>query len=196
MPLPEKNMKDLEHHIRGILVALGEEPDSAHFQKTPQRVAKFFASTLDGNFRDPEAFKERMTQFDEQDWTGMIAVHGHKFYSYCAHHMALFHGRFSLGYLPSQRKVLGASKLIRIFREGCRLLTTQEAITHAALTRLRDISGCPDVICHVHAEHTCMSCRGVQSHAGAYVTEDVFGFKDKEDRIARFFAQAAKECSQ
>jgi GTP cyclohydrolase I len=155
--------------IRDLLDALGYAQDDPHTKDTPLRVAKMFSEVLDGPFRDYADFEKRMTVFEERKYNGIIMEGGVPFYSFCAHHMALFTGRFSIGYYPKNGRILGLSKLIRIFREGCRFLTTQEAITEQAVTLLSHIADTEDVICHVVAEHTCMSCRGVQTH-GALTT--------------------------
>lgn len=169
--IPGEQQKKIEGHVRGILEALGYEPSvDPHFRDTPKRVAKMFGEVLDGNYRQWPDFKKRMTVFEERQYKGMIVVTS-SFYSYCAHHMALFSGRFALGYIPHDGKVLGLSKLVRIFREGCRHLTTQEAITQGAVDSLELITGCPDIACVAQAEHSCMSCRGVQAHNSHTTTQ-------------------------
>lgn len=172
--LPDKAKQQIEFHVAGILQALGYDTANEHFIATPKRIAKMMSEVLDGNFRDPVEFRKRMTVFEERSYNGPVMECGVPFYSFCAHHGALFHGRFSLGYYTQGTKVLGLSKLVRIFREGCHHLTTQEAITQRAVDLLVSIVETPDVMCHVVAEHTCMSCRSVQTH-GAMTSTYAYG---------------------
>lgn len=167
--IPVDRFLAIQESVQTLLLALGYKTEDPHFADTPKRVAKMMAETLNGNFIKKEEFLKRMTVFEEQKYKGIVAVRGVRFYSYCAHHMALFSGTFSLGYLPTDNKVLGLSKLVRIFRYGCKHLTTQEAITQGAADLLTEITKAP-AICRVVSEHTCMSCRGVQAHGAETVT--------------------------
>lgn len=184
--IPDINKDMIAIHVRGILTELGYEPDDPHFKDTPKRVAKMFGEILDGNFRKPEDVKARMTVFEEQQYKGMIVVTS-SFYSFCAHHMAMFSGRFALGYIPHEGKVLGLSKLVRIFREGCRHLTTQEAVTQKAVNLLHEVTGCPDIACVAVAEHSCMSCRGVQAHDTHTTTQAWRGAFEGDVNLRREF---------
>ena len=40
--------KAIEEHIRGILVALGDDPDREGLRETPQRVAKMYEEVFAG----------------------------------------------------------------------------------------------------------------------------------------------------
>ena len=56
-----ENMIDTEairEHIRGILVALGDDPDREGLKETPDRVARMYEEVFDGmNYTNNEIYK-------------------------------------------------------------------------------------------------------------------------------------------
>ena len=42
------NVKEIEKHIRGILVAIGEDPDREGLRETPARVARMYEESFEG----------------------------------------------------------------------------------------------------------------------------------------------------
>ena len=42
------NKQKIEEHFRGILIALGENPDREGLKETPKRVAKAYSEIFDG----------------------------------------------------------------------------------------------------------------------------------------------------
>ena len=40
--------KAIEEHIRGILIALGDDPDREGLKETPQRVARMYTEVFEG----------------------------------------------------------------------------------------------------------------------------------------------------
>lgn len=175
MALPTKNMAMVVEGIKMVLRGLGEDPDREGLKDTPLRVAKMYGTILDGRFIAEEEF----TSFAEETYDGAVMVHHVPFYAFCEHHMAMFHGHFGLAYIP-KGKILGLSKLVRIFRVGCKKVTIQERITEEAVGLLMRQANPEGAICYVTAEHTCMSLRGVKSpgsltttiaHRGVYTEE-------------------------
>lgn len=68
----------IETGVRLILEGLGVDPDDSNFRRTPQRVAKVYE----------EMFTAPQTEwpvFDE-DYTDMVIMRGHTFWSLCPHH--------------------------------------------------------------------------------------------------------------
>ena len=163
-----------------LIEAVGEDPKQGHFRHTPGRVVRMLDHILDANFSNIEHGK--FTTFpNEGEYHGIVMCHHVPFYSFCAHHLLPFMGDFAIGYLPGKKELLGLSKLVRIFRYGCKRPTTQEDLTQGAVDAISEIL--PDargVICHVNAEHTCMSLRGVQSHGGRVTTMAYEGDFNKE----------------
>jgi GTP cyclohydrolase I len=171
--LPRENMEKIAQGVRLILEAVGEEPDGVHFRDTPHRVARMYDAVLSGRFSPGVA----ATSFPETGYKGIILVRGVRFYAFCAHHMAPFHGTADVAYLPAltDTKLVGLSKLVRLLRQGCKLFTTQESVTRAAREAIEKAVPNRGVIVRAVAEHSCMSTRGVLAHGAETVTMDYCG---------------------
>jgi GTP cyclohydrolase I len=168
MALPEANKRIVRQAIVDLLTGLGEDPHCEQFAKTPDRVVKLYDQILDGQFAELGP----MTSFAEVEYDGVVMVHHVPFYAFCAHHLLLFQGTFAMAYVPSKAK-LGLSKLVRIFRHQCKRPTTQEEITEKAINLLMEVAEPSAAMCHVRADHTCMTLRGVKS-PGALTTTQAF----------------------
>lgn len=190
MALRPQQIADIEFHIIGILEALGEDPYREGLKDTPKRVAKLYSDILDGH---TSSIDHRITSFEEEENTGnQVMVHHVPFYAFCEHHMSLFHGHFGMAYVP-KKKVLGISKLVRIFRHTCKKLTMQERITHQSVKLLQQYADTEDAIAYVKAEHTCMTLRGVKS-PGSFTTT-ICGegiYRSSGDLRTQFINEASK----
>lgn len=189
--LPKDKHELIVTGVRFILAGLGENPDEGHFRETPERVAKMYGKILGGRYNDPP----KLTTFAEAAYKGLVMTHHVPFYSFCAHHMLPFMGHFSLGYIPGNNTVLGLSKLVRIFRQGCMYLTTQEAVTQRAINGLYDALGdaVEGAMCYVNAEHSCMALRGVQAHGARTTTIAYRGVFETDTHLReQFLAEARK----
>jgi len=158
----------IKEAVQQILLALGEDPNREGLLRTPERVAKMFSDVLDGNHSRPPI----PTTFEELDGVpDQVVTHNTPFYAYCEHHMAIFTGTVAIGYVPKDNRVIGLSKLVRIFRYYCKRPTIQERI--GMLTIKAILAHTNGAICQITAEHTCMSLRGIKS-AGARTTTLTF----------------------
>ena len=67
------NKKKIEEHFRGILVALGENPDREGLQETPKRVAKAYSEIFDGlNYTNEEIASIYDKGFTDEDIEGVL----------------------------------------------------------------------------------------------------------------------------
>ena len=86
--------KAIEEHIRGILVALGDDPDREGLRETPQRVAKMYEEVFAGmNYTNEEIAEMFSKTFQEADpdHHDLVLVRDIDVFSYCEHHMALMY---------------------------------------------------------------------------------------------------------
>lgn len=101
----------IENAVREILLAVGEDPDRPGLLETPKRVANMYEEIFAGLTEDP---KQHIKLFDEVSNDEMVIVKDIPFYSMCEHHLLPFFGMAHIGYIPSDNKIIGLSKLARI----------------------------------------------------------------------------------
>lgn len=110
----------IKEHVRGILVALGDDPEREGLKETPERVAKMYEEVFEGmNYTNHEIAQMFDKTFDQDlELSGksddMVYVRDIEIFSYCEHHMALMYDmKVSVAYIPNG-KVIGLSKIARI----------------------------------------------------------------------------------
>lgn len=156
----------IREHVRGILIALGDDPDREGLKETPDRVARMYEEVFAGmNYTNDEiaemygkTFKEEDTRHTED----MVFVKDIEVFSYCEHHMALMYDmKVSIAYLPKDRLV-GLSKLARIADMVARRLQLQERIGTDIAYIVSKVTGSEDVAVLIEANHSCMTARGIK----------------------------------
>ena len=119
----------IKEHIRGILVALGDDPDREGLKETPDRVARMYAEVFEGmNYTNDEIAKMYAKSFEvpEEGSNDMVVVKDIEVFSYCEHHMALMYDmKVTVAYIPDKR-VIGLSKIARIADMVAKRLQLQE----------------------------------------------------------------------
>ena len=101
--------KAIEEHIRGILTALGDDPDREGLKETPHRVAMMYSEVFEGmNYTNEEIAEMFSKSFEVQsDSEDFVLVKDIEAFSYCEHHIALMYDmKISVAYIPRGR-VLG-----------------------------------------------------------------------------------------
>ncbi len=154
----------VEKAVQQLLEALGMN-EGEHTAKTPERVARAWREMLWGYGEVPEDHLD--TDFPAPADPGLVVMHGISFASTCAHHLLPFSGRATVAYRPSPgQRVVGISKLARLFHGYAARLQIQERIGHqvaAGIMRKLNPSG---AMCLITARHDCMRLRGVcEPHA-------------------------------
>ncbi len=156
----------IREHVRGILIALGDDPDREGLKETPDRVARMYEEVFSGmNYTNDEiaemygkTFKEEDTRHTED----MVFVKDIEVFSYCEHHMALMYDmKVSIAYLPKD-KLIGLSKLARIADMVARRLQLQERIGTDIAYIVSRVTGSEDVAVLIEANHSCMTARGIK----------------------------------
>lgn len=156
----------IKEHVRGILIALGDDPDREGLKETSDRVARMYEEVFAGmNYTNDEiaemygkTFKEEDTRHTED----MVFVKDIEVFSYCEHHMALMYDmKVSIAYLPKDR-LIGLSKLARIADMVARRLQLQERIGTDIAYIVSKVTGSEDVAVLIEANHSCMTARGIK----------------------------------
>jgi len=178
-----------ESAVRDLLVALGQDVESAGLRDTPRRVARMFRELFSGLEDDPARHLERT--FPEQ-CDEIVLLRDIDFSSMCEHHLLPFIGRAHVAYLPSDC-VVGLSKLARTVDAFARRPQVQERLTAQIADALMTHLNARGALVVVESEHFCMKIRGVSKPNSVMVTSAVRGhFKTNASARAEAMALIGK----
>jgi GTP cyclohydrolase I len=173
------DLKKIEKGIRLLLEGIGEDPEREGLQKTPERVAQFYAELTEGMWVDVE---DQIVPLPGDSHDEMVIVKDISIASVCEHHLAPFVGKCHIAYIPKNGRIIGLSKLARIAETFARRLQVQERLTQQIAKTLFDRLEPIGVMVVVEAEHTCMTLRGVKKPGAITVTSAVLGGFRKDPR--------------
>lgn len=191
----------IEKHIRGILVALGDDPDREGLKETPARVAKMYEEVFEGmNYSNHEiaqmfnkTFQDKM-DFEEAG-NDMVLVKDIEIFSYCEHHLALMYDmKVSVAYVPNG-KVIGLSKIARIADMVGKRLQLQERIGSDIAEIMQEILDTKDVAVVIEGTHSCMTARGIKKNAASTKTYTLRG-AFREDSFLQMRLESSLAMSQ
>jgi GTP cyclohydrolase I len=158
--------------VRMMLEGMGEDPDRDGLQRTPERVADFYAELTDGMWQDA---REHIVPLPGDSHDEMVLVKDISIASVCEHHLAPFVGKCHIAYIPKGGRIVGLSKLARVAEIFSRRLQVQERLTQEIANTLFDQLEPLGVMVVIEAEHTCMTLRGVKKPGAVTVTSAVLG---------------------
>lgn len=169
----------IKEHIRGILIALGDDPEREGLRETPDRVARMYADVFEGmnytNDQIAEMFNKTFAVDTTDSSRDMVIVKDIEVFSYCEHHLALMYDmKVSIAYLPCDR-VIGISKLARIADMVCKRLQLQEKIGSDIAYIVQKITGSEDVAVLIEGCHSCMTARGIRKENAKTFTSTLRG---------------------
>ncbi|MBQ1604381.1 MAG: GTP cyclohydrolase I [Lachnospiraceae bacterium] len=203
--------KALEEHVRGILVALGDDPDREGLKDTPKRVAKMYEEVFAGmNYSNDDlaamfdkTFSEGMDDDELYDEDGgdildcgneddelapskIVVVKDIDIFSYCEHHLALMYDmKVTVAYIP-HGKVIGLSKIARVADMVGKRLQLQERIGSDIADIIIKITGSDDVAVVIEGKHSCMTARGIKRPNSVTKTTTLRGrFRKDPNLLAR-----------
>lgn len=178
----------IKEHIRGILIALGDNPDREGLKDTPDRVARMYEEVFEGmnysNHEIAQMFNKTFSDELHYEVAGqdMVMVKDIDIFSYCEHHLALMYDmKVAVAYIPNG-KVIGLSKIARIADMVGKRLQLQERIGSDIAEILQEILNSEDVAVIIEGTHSCMSARGIKKSAATTRTYTLRG-KFKEDKL-------------
>jgi GTP cyclohydrolase IA len=163
----------IEHAVREILLAVGEDPDRDGLRETPARVARAINEQFAGLRLEPA---DVLTTVFDADHEEMVLVRDIELYSTCEHHLVPFIGRAHVGYIPNEDgQITGLSKLARLVDMYARRPQVQERMTSQIADAMMATLQPRGAIVIIEAEHLCMSMRGVRKPGAKTVTSAVRG---------------------
>ncbi len=163
--------------VRELLSAIGEDPDREGLVDTPARVGRAWAELFGGLHDDAAVHLARTFEQDSED---VVSLRDIEFSSFCEHHLLPVFGRAHIAYLPSQRRVVGLSKLARTVDVFARRPQLQERMTAQIAEALMEHLKPQGALVVIDAEHMCMKMRGVRktqpvmttfAHRGVFTTD-------------------------
>lgn len=161
--------RKIEEHIRGILIAIGENPDREGLRETPARVARMYEEIFEGLDYTNDEIAEMFNKTFEEDLLipesskEMVLMKDIDIFSYCEHHLALMYNmKVAIAYIPNG-KILGLSKIARIADMVGKRLQLQERIGSDIAEIMQKVTGSEDVSVIIEGQHACMTTRGIKN---------------------------------
>ncbi|MCI6927547.1 MULTISPECIES: GTP cyclohydrolase I FolE [Butyricicoccus] len=184
----------IKEHIRGILIALGDDPDREGLKDTPDRVARMYSEVFEGmNYTNEEIAQMFDKTFeDEMDFASdskdLVIVRDIQLFSYCEHHIALMYDMTAtVAYMPNG-KVIGLSKIARIADMVSKRLQLQERIGSDIAQIMQIVTGSEDVAVLIEGSHSCMTARGIRQANARTTTTTLRGrFRTDSDLQMRLY---------
>ena len=167
--MKEIDTEAVAYHIRGLLEALGDDPDREGLKETPQRVARMYEEVFEGMKYTNEEIAQMFDKTFSEDEEGgadrygdMVVVKDIDIFSYCEHHLALMYDmKVTVAYVPNG-KVIGLSKIARIADMVAKRLQLQERIGTDIADIITQVTGSEDVAVYIEGCHSCMTARGIR----------------------------------
>lgn len=183
----EFDYEAIKEHIRGILAALGDDPDREGLRETPDRVARMYAEVFEGmrytNAEIAEMFSKTFEEGFSHGGSDIVLVKDIEVFSYCEHHLALMYDmKVSVAYIPNG-KVLGLSKIARIADMAAKRLQLQERIGADIAEIMQLATGSPDVAVFIEANHSCMTARGIKKPSAKTLSSTLRGRFETDEAV-------------
>ncbi len=182
----------LKTNYRGIIEAIGEDPNREGLLKTPERMAKAMQFITQGYQMDASEILNS-AKFEEA-YKEMVLVKNIELYSMCEHHLLPFFGKAHIAYIPNGY-ITGLSKLARVVDTFARRLQVQERLTHQILDVIQDTLQPLGVGVVIEAQHLCMMMRGVQKQNSVTTTSAFSGQFMKNETRSEFLRLIAADLS-
>ncbi|HOT99214.1 MAG TPA: GTP cyclohydrolase I FolE [Anaerolineaceae bacterium] len=162
----------ITNSVRGILRAIGEDPEREGLVRTPERVARAYQEILGGYNTDPVQLVNGA--LFTVDYDEMVIVKDIEYYSLCEHHMLPFFGKAHVAYVP-KGKVLGLSKIPRIVDMFAHRLQVQERMTQQIAEFIQEVIDPWGVGVVIDGQHLCMMMRGIKKEQAKMTTSAMLG---------------------
>lgn len=181
----------IKFHIKGLLKALGDDPEREGLKDTPDRVARMYEEVFEGMNYTNEQIAEMFNKTFEEDFCSddhthtndIVLVKDIEVFSYCEHHLALMYDmKVSVAYVPNG-KVIGLSKIARIADMVSKRLQLQERIGKDIAEIMQIVTDSQDVAVIIEANHSCMTARGIKKPSAKTVSTTLRGRFDSDTSL-------------
>lgn len=183
------DIKKVEEHIAGLLLAIGENPDREGLRETPARAARMLEEVFEGIRYTNDEIAEMFNKTFEEDLfipeanKEMVIMKDIEIFSCCEHHLALMYNmKVTIAYIPCG-KILGLSKLARIADMVGKRLQLQERIGSDIAEIMQKVTGSEDVAVIIEGQHACMTARGIKNTRAVTTTTTLRGKFNTDDTV-------------
>ena len=145
--------KRMEYHVKGLLAAIGENPNREELKKTPERVANMLEKVFSCS---KKPLKEIFQITHNLKHDEMVIVKNIPFYSLCEHHLMPFFGKCSIGYIPRNDRIVGIGKIAELVETMSSRLNIQERLTTEMANMIMEELNPKGVGVMVQARHLCL----------------------------------------
>ena len=177
----EEKIIVIEELFKKIMIELGLDLNDDSLAGTPKRVAKMYVKEIFSGLNNKN--KPKISLFDNHfEYNKILLQKNIELTSTCEHHFLPFTGKAHIGYIAND-KIIGLSKLNRIVNFFSKKPQVQEKLTKEIFVELRNILQTDSVIVYIHANHSCVSCRGIKDNSSSTVSMEYGGdFQEKSMR--------------
>ena len=168
-----------------ILEAVGEDPQREGLKDTPRRVADFYEEIFAGLNENPQ---DQLKLYSAPNQDEMIIVKDIFFHSLCEHHLLPFFGKAHIAYIPSDNKITGFSRLVRVIEVLARRPQLQERLTAQVADALMEVLKPKGVLVVIEAEQMCLTMRGLKKPGSVTITSAIRGTLRKDALRKEAFA--------
>ena len=177
----EEKIIVIEELFKKIMMELGLDLNDDSLAGTPKRVAKMYVKEIFSGLNNKN--KPKVSLFDNHfEYNKILLQKNIELTSTCEHHFLPFTGKAHIGYIAND-KIIGLSKLNRIVNFFSKKPQVQEKLTKEIFVELRNILQTDSVIVYIHANHSCVSCRGIKDNSSSTVSMEYGGdFQEKSMR--------------
>jgi GTP cyclohydrolase I len=179
-PLFQMDKKKIEKAVKMILEAVGEDPQREGLKETPKRVADFYEEIFAGLSENPRSQLKLYStrtggRMGAPNQDEMIIAKDIFFHSLCEHHLLPFFGKAHIAYIPSNNKITGFSKLVRVVEVLARRPQLQECLTIQIADTLMEVLKPKGVLVVIEAEQMCLTMRGLKKPGSVTITSAIRG---------------------
>ncbi|UAB82403.1 GTP cyclohydrolase I FolE [Marixanthomonas sp. SCSIO 43207] len=154
--------------FKDIIEILGFDLTNDSIKDTPNRIAKMYVNEVFKGLNPKN--KPKITVFkNEYSYHTPLTELNIPFTSFCEHHFVPIQGKANIAYVPKDY-VIGLSKIHRLVDFYARRPQVQERLTMQILQELSLILETEDIGVVLKANHSCISCRGVQNLGSTTLT--------------------------
>ncbi|MFQ6002570.1 MAG: GTP cyclohydrolase I FolE [Candidatus Zixiibacteriota bacterium] len=179
------NKRKIEKAVKMILEAVGEDPQRDGLKDTPKRVADFYEEIFAGLAQNPQ---DQLKLYSAPNQDELIIAKDIFFHSLCEHHLLPFFGKAHIAYIPSDNKITGFSRLVRVVEVLARRPQLQERLTAQVADALMEVLKPKGVLVMIEAEQMCLTMRGLKKPGSVTITSAVRGTLKKDAPRKEAFA--------